>query len=83
MTYYLLQQQEGDDNKSGYRRVERAFGEFVRRFQLPDNTDPEHIQAKVENGARAKLGPPLPCMHAGYCMAHFSVAHQHACYALQ
>ena len=46
------QEAEGDDN-SGFRRVERAFGEFVRRFQLPDNTDPEHISAKVENGARA------------------------------
>ena len=45
------QETEGDD-KSGFRRVERAFGEFVRRFQLPDNTDPEHISAKVENGAR-------------------------------
>ena len=48
----LSQEQEGDDKSSGYRRVERAFGEFVRRFQLPENTDPEKIQAKVENGAQ-------------------------------
>ena len=48
--FVCRQETEGDD-KSGFRRVERAFGEFVRRFQLPDNTDPEHISAKVENGA--------------------------------
>ncbi|KAK9907710.1 hypothetical protein WJX75_008604 [Coccomyxa subellipsoidea] len=44
-----VEDEEGDD-KQGFRRIERGFGKFVRRFQLPDNTDPEHIQAKVENG---------------------------------
>ena len=44
--------------------MERAFGEFVRRFQLPDNTDPEKIQAKVENGARQtpSCAPQIPLL---------------------
>ncbi|EIE27154.1 HSP20-like chaperone [Coccomyxa subellipsoidea C-169] len=44
-----VEDEEGDD-KQGFRRIERGFGKFVRRFQLPDNTDPEHVQAKVDNG---------------------------------
>lgn len=42
-TAFGAQDEEGDD-KQGFRRIERGFGKFVRRFQLPDNTDPEHIQ---------------------------------------
>lgn len=42
----VVQEQEGDD-KQGFRRIERGFGKFVRRFQLPENTDPEHIQVRT------------------------------------
>ena len=31
-------------------RVERVYGQFERRFQLPDNVDTSKIEAKVENG---------------------------------
>lgn len=40
---------EGDED-NGFRRIERGYGEFTRRFQLPDNVDPGAVQAKVENG---------------------------------
>jgi HSP20 family protein len=36
--------------ESGYRRVERASGEFFRRFTLPDSADPEAISAQMTNG---------------------------------
>ena len=45
-----VQEQEGDD-KQGFRRIERGFGKFVRRFQLPDDTDPEHIQVRTSTGS--------------------------------
>ncbi|CAL8462801.1 g2334 [Coccomyxa elongata] len=54
-----VQEQEGDD-KQGFRRIERGFGKFVRRFQLPENTDPEHIQAKVDNGVLKVIVPKGP-----------------------
>ena len=39
---------ENGDN--GYRRVERAYGTFYRRFSLPDSADAENISAKGKNG---------------------------------
>lgn len=33
-----------------YHRVERAFGSFVRQFQLPTNVDSQAIEAKLEHG---------------------------------
>ncbi len=38
---------EGDD---GYRRVERVYGGFYRRFTLPDTADAEAISASGRNG---------------------------------
>ncbi len=37
-------QNEEEDADSGFRRIERGYGEFTRRFQLPDNIDPKHVQ---------------------------------------
>jgi len=34
----------------GYRRVERVYGTFYRRFSLPDYVDAEHISAQSKNG---------------------------------
>jgi len=31
-------------------KSERAYGEFTRSFQLPDNTDNTKVEAKYENG---------------------------------
>lgn len=33
-----------------YHLVERGYGAFVRRFQLPDGVESDKIQADVENG---------------------------------
>lgn len=41
---------EVKDEKDGYRRVERAYGEFYRQFTLPDSADPEKVSAKCEKG---------------------------------
>ena len=36
--------------KEGYKRVERQWGSFYRRFSLPDSADAEKINAKSKNG---------------------------------
>ena len=41
---------EEREEKNGYRRVERAAGEFFRRFSLPDTADAQAIKAKSVNG---------------------------------
>lgn len=33
-----------------YKRVERAYGVFYRRFSLPDTANPEKIEARGKNG---------------------------------
>jgi len=43
-----LERKEGGDD--GYRRVERVYGSFYRRFSLPDTADPEKVQATGRNG---------------------------------
>jgi len=34
----------------GFKRVERSFGQFQRRFTLPENVDADNISATGENG---------------------------------
>lgn len=41
---------ESDEERAGYRRVERVRGSFYRRFTLPDSVDPEGITARGNNG---------------------------------
>jgi HSP20 family protein len=36
--------------RSGYKRVERSYGTFYRRFSLPDTADADAITAKGKNG---------------------------------
>jgi len=38
---------EGDN---GYRRVERVYGSFYRRFSLPDTADAENVTANGKDG---------------------------------
>ncbi len=38
------------DEKQGFRRVERASGEFYRRFSLPDTADSQAVKARHANG---------------------------------
>lgn len=41
---------ETTDDKDGYKRVERSYGSFYRRFSLPESADAEKIKAKSHNG---------------------------------
>jgi HSP20 family protein len=41
---------EARDIRKHYKRAERAWGAFYRRFSLPDTADPERITAKTANG---------------------------------
>jgi HSP20 family protein len=43
-------QSESQDEGQNYKRVERTYGSFYRRFSLPDTADAEHIQASGKNG---------------------------------
>lgn len=41
---------DNEQNKDGYRRVERVRGTFYRRFSLPDTADQEKVTAKCQDG---------------------------------
>ncbi len=44
------QESKTEDKERNYIRMERHFGEFSRYFTLPDNVNPEKIDAKFDNG---------------------------------
>lgn len=48
------------DERSGYRRVERSYGAFFRRFTLPDTADAEKISAQSRNGVLELVIPKQP-----------------------
>ncbi len=41
---------EKKEEREGYKRVERTFGSFYRRFSLPDTANPEDISASSNHG---------------------------------
>lgn len=41
---------ERREEKDGYKRVERSYGSFYRRFGLPDSANPEKITAMSNHG---------------------------------
>jgi HSP20 family protein len=41
---------ESEEEREGFKRVERARGTFYRRFSLPDSADPERVSAKGKDG---------------------------------
>jgi len=41
---------EKKDEREGYKRIEREWGTFYRRFSLPDTADAGKISAKSKNG---------------------------------
>ena len=41
---------EATEEKEGYKRVERVYGSFSRRFTLPDTADAENIKAESKHG---------------------------------
>ena len=38
------------EEREGYKRIERSYGSFFRRFTLPDTADTDKITAKADNG---------------------------------
>lgn len=43
-------QTEAKTEKEGYKRIERTYGSFYRRFSLPDTADLDAISAVTRNG---------------------------------
>jgi HSP20 family protein len=41
---------EGETESKGFRRIERAYGKFLRSFTLPPNVEPDKIHASYVNG---------------------------------
>lgn len=41
---------EKKDEREGYKRIERSYGSFYRRFSLPDTANADKINAKSKNG---------------------------------
>ncbi len=41
---------EREEGKGNQRRTERVYGNFYRRFTLPDTADVEHIDAQSKHG---------------------------------
>ena len=41
---------ESQEERAGYRRVERSYGSFSRSFVLPQGTNVDAIEARAENG---------------------------------
>ena len=64
-----LQSQVEADN--GFRRVERAYGSFNRRFTLPDTADAEAISASGKHGVLEVLIPKRAALQP----KRISVAH--------
>lgn len=48
---------EAKTERSGYKRIERVYGSFYRRFSLPDTADAEGIAARYNNGVLEILIP--------------------------
>lgn len=42
--------EEKEEEREGYKRIERARGTFYRRFSLPDSANPDKIEAKGKDG---------------------------------
>jgi HSP20 family protein len=41
---------EKSENKKGFHRIERSYGNFVRSFAIPNTFDTENIKAEYHNG---------------------------------
>ncbi|MFM8330478.1 MAG: Hsp20/alpha crystallin family protein [Candidatus Methylumidiphilus sp.] len=50
LTLSGARQTEAQTQREGYKRVERVYGGFHRRFTLPDTVDAEGISARCANG---------------------------------
>lgn len=50
LTVKGVKESEAKTEKEGYKRVERTFGSFYRRFSLPDSANGDAINATCKNG---------------------------------
>jgi HSP20 family protein len=50
---------ESEEETNGYKRVERSYGSFYRRFSLPDSADAERVSAKGKDGVLEVSIPKL------------------------
>jgi HSP20 family protein len=48
---------EEETETQGYKRVERSFGTFERRFKLPTSVEPGEIKASLEHGVLRVVVP--------------------------
>lgn len=53
---------ESKTEKEGYKRVERVWGSFYRRFTLPETADAEQISAKTNQGVLEVVIPKKPAV---------------------
>jgi HSP20 family protein len=50
--------QEREEERGGVYRTERSYGSFQREIELPEEVDPERVEAKLQNGV-LELTVPL------------------------
>ncbi|MDR3162837.1 MAG: Hsp20/alpha crystallin family protein [Helicobacteraceae bacterium] len=50
---------EEEVKEEDFYRLESRYGRFERRFSLPDNTDPEKIEAAYKNGVLTLTLPKI------------------------
>ena len=53
---------EKRESESGYERIERVAGAFLRRFTLPEGANTEQIKAKQTNGVLEVTIPKTPAV---------------------
>jgi HSP20 family protein len=51
---------ENEEERGGYRRVERSYGSFARSFVLPKGTQVDAIEAQVQHGVLTVSIPKAP-----------------------
>ena len=51
---------ENEEERGGYRRVERSYGSFARSFVLPKGTPADAIDAQVQHGVLTVTIPKAP-----------------------
>jgi HSP20 family protein len=55
---------ENEEERGGYRRVERSYGSFARSFVLPKGTQVDAIDAQVQHGVLTVTIPKAPAATA-------------------
>jgi HSP20 family protein len=55
---------EATEEKENFKRIERSYGVFYRRFTLPENTDADAIEATGKNGVLEVTIPKTAEMHS-------------------